>query len=111
MACESAAAVVENMFSQLDHRSKHALAMAQAAALELQHAAIGPEHLLLGILRTEGPVSDALQSLGIDLEKARAAVEAVTPRGTEVRTGRGGLPCDAAGSCSYRARRRIATPA
>jgi len=37
---------VGNPFGYFDHQSKHALAMAQAAAVELNHSSIGPEHLL-----------------------------------------------------------------
>jgi ATP-dependent Clp protease ATP-binding subunit ClpA len=66
--------------------------MAQSAAVEFNHTSIGPEHLLLGILRTEGPTRNALHSLGIDLEHAQRAVEAIAPRGTDDSTGRGGLP-------------------
>ena len=79
-------------FGYFDHQSKHALAMAQGAAVELNHPSIGPEHLLLGILRTPGPASDALRSLGIDLERARGAVESIVPRGAGEAAPSRGLP-------------------
>jgi ATP-dependent Clp protease ATP-binding subunit ClpC len=55
--------------------------MAQGAAVELNHSWLGPEHLLLGILRTEGPARDALRSVDIDFDGARAALEGIAPRG------------------------------
>ncbi|MDP9206248.1 MAG: hypothetical protein M3P12_12495 [Gemmatimonadota bacterium] len=79
-------------FGYFDHQSKHALAMAQGAAVELNHPSIGPEHLLLGILRTPGPASDALRSLGIDLEHARDAIESFVPRGAGEAAPPRGLP-------------------
>jgi ATP-dependent Clp protease ATP-binding subunit ClpC len=79
------------MFDYFDHQSKHALAMAQAEAVALGHPAIGAEHLLLGILRTEGPARDALRSVGVDLDRARVALEAVSPRGPGELVGHGGL--------------------
>ena len=66
--------------------------MAQAAAVELNHSSIGPEHLLLGILRTPGIASGALRSLGIDLEQARDAVESIVPRGAGDAAPPRGLP-------------------
>lgn len=81
-----------NPFGYFDHHSKHVLAMAQAEALDLDHSSIGPEHLLLGILRTPGHASAALGSFGIDLENTRGAVEAIAPRGAEKTASTGGLP-------------------
>lgn len=65
--------------------------MAQAAAVELNHSSIGPEHLLLGIMRTPGIASGALLSLGIDLEQARDAIEEIVPRGAGDAAPRRGL--------------------
>src|SRR5688500_10398161 len=66
--------------------------MAQGEAVDLNHASIGPEHLLLGILRTPGPGADALRSLGIELELARDAVESIVPRGASGAAPPRGLP-------------------
>jgi ATP-dependent Clp protease ATP-binding subunit ClpC len=79
------------VFNYFDRQSKHALAMAQAEAVALGHPAIGAEHLLLGILRAEGPACDALRSVGVDLERSRNALEAVSPRGPGNLLGHGGL--------------------
>ena len=65
------------------HQTKHVLAMAQAAAVGLNHSGIGAEHLLLGILATECAARSALQSMSIDAERARVAVQAFVPPGDE----------------------------
>jgi ATP-dependent Clp protease ATP-binding subunit ClpC len=65
------------------HETKHALAMAQAAAVGLNHSGIGAEHLLLGILATECAAQSALQSMSIDAERARVAMQAFVPLGDE----------------------------
>jgi len=65
------------------HQTKHALAMAQAAAVGLNHGGLGAEHLLLGILATECAARSALQSMSVDAERARVAVQAFVPRGDE----------------------------
>src|SRR2546430_48159 len=69
-------------------RAKRVLALAQDEVRELGEDAIGPEHLLLGVLcagagdrKGSGSVGDALNSLGLDLAKARDAVEALSGRG------------------------------
>ena len=75
-------------FDMYDDRAKRVLALAQAEAMSLHHDALGPEHLLLGVLcagagdrpgsRSTG---DVLNSLGLDVVRARQALEAVSGRG------------------------------
>ena len=55
----------------LSHSCKRALTFAAEEAERLAHAHIGTEHLLLGVLREDGPEARALRSLGIELEAAR----------------------------------------
>lgn len=70
-------------------RAKRVLALAQDEAFrEFHHDAIGPEHLLLALIRAgtgdregSGSVGDALNSLGLDLTKARNALGALSGRG------------------------------
>jgi ATP-dependent Clp protease ATP-binding subunit ClpA len=47
----------------------------------LQHHYIGPEHLLLGLLRQDTAAARLLRAHGIDLESARAAAERLVARG------------------------------
>jgi ATP-dependent Clp protease ATP-binding subunit ClpA len=66
-----------------DDRAKRVLALAQDEAWRVfHHRLISPEHLLLGVLRgCEGSLGAALDSLGLDLVKARNALEALSGRG------------------------------
>jgi ATP-dependent Clp protease ATP-binding subunit ClpC len=67
--------------SRFNHETKHALAMAQAAAVGLNHGGLGAEHLLLGILSTECAARSALRSMSVDGEHALLTVQDLVPRG------------------------------
>jgi ATP-dependent Clp protease ATP-binding subunit ClpC len=74
--------------SLYDDRAKRVLALAQDEAWRFHHPAIGPEHLLLAVIRAgtgdrpgSGSVGDALNSLGLSLSKTRGALEALRGRG------------------------------
>jgi ATP-dependent Clp protease ATP-binding subunit ClpA len=71
-------------FSRFNERAKRVLALAQAEAMGLKHNYIGTEHLLLGLL-SEGDnlAAQVLTSLGVDLAKARTAVEFIIGVGAE----------------------------
>jgi ATP-dependent Clp protease ATP-binding subunit ClpA len=63
-------------FDRFNDRAKRVLALAQDEAIQLKHNYIGAEHILLGLLREgESVAARALDSLGIELSKARTAVE------------------------------------
>jgi ATP-dependent Clp protease ATP-binding subunit ClpC len=70
-----------------DDYAKRVLALAQDEAWRVfHHTAIGPEHLLLGVLRAgagdrEGWIVPVLNSLGLDVVQARNALEALRGRG------------------------------
>ena len=53
--------------------ARGALRLAQAAAGELGHSYVGSEHLLLGILQTEGPARCCRQEQAVTPEKLRLA--------------------------------------
>jgi ATP-dependent Clp protease ATP-binding subunit ClpA len=55
--------------------SKKALELALREAISLGHNYIGTEHLLLGMLRGEGPAHDVLIARGVRLDVARVIVE------------------------------------
>lgn len=66
----------------LTERSRRVLAFAQEEARRLNHNYIGTEHLLLGLVReNEGVAAGVLQSMGVDTEKTRVAVEFIIGRG------------------------------
>ena len=68
----------------LTERSRRAVVLARDEARRLGHDRVGPEHLLLGVLREGRNVAaQSLVSLGITLDRAREVVESVVDRGGE----------------------------
>src|SRR5262245_63464831 len=60
---------------QADGRAKSTIEHAMAEARSLKHEVVGPEHLLLGLLREhDGVAARVLMGLGVTLEAARAEV-------------------------------------
>jgi excisionase family DNA binding protein len=69
-------------------RARRVLNLAQEEALRLNHNYMGTEHLLLGLVREgEGVAAKVLSHLGVELEQARGAVEAVIGHGDHPVTG------------------------
>src|SRR5256886_8854405 len=69
-------------FDRFNDRAKRVLALAQDEAIRFNHNYIGVEHLLLGLVREgEGVAARVLESLGVELSKARTAVEFIVGRG------------------------------
>ena len=69
-------------FDRFNDRAKRVLALAQDEAIRFNHNYMGPEHLLLGLIREgEGVAARALDGLGVELSKARVAVESMIGRG------------------------------
>src|SRR5712691_4969110 len=69
-------------FDRFNDRAKRVLALAQDEAIRFNHNYIGTEHLLLGLVREgEGVAARVLDSLGVELSKARTAVEFIVGRG------------------------------
>ncbi|HEY1221824.1 MAG: Clp protease N-terminal domain-containing protein [Bryobacteraceae bacterium] len=56
----------------LDHAARRALPYAAEESERLQHKFIDGRHLLLGLLRENGPEAKCLQAHGIELERVRA---------------------------------------
>lgn len=66
------------MFRRFTQRARNAVIHAQEEARDLNHPAVGTEHILLGLLREgEGVGARALLNLGIDLDKVRDEVKRV----------------------------------
>jgi len=67
------------VFERFTDRARRALVLAQEEARELDHAFIGPEHILLGLLHEgDGVAARALGSLGITIEGVRERVRGAT---------------------------------
>jgi ATP-dependent Clp protease ATP-binding subunit ClpC len=62
----------------LSHPCKRVLTYAAEEAERLGHRHIGPEHLLLGVLRENGPEAQTLLGLGIELAATREAFSGST---------------------------------
>jgi len=78
-----------NKFDRFTKRARETLTYAQEEALRLGHTHIGTEHLLLGLLREgEGVAAKVLGDLGLNLSRARDAVERYTGRGNRTPGGR-----------------------
>ncbi|HEX6555479.1 MAG TPA: Clp protease N-terminal domain-containing protein [Ktedonobacteraceae bacterium] len=79
-------------FDKFTERARKVMQLAQEEAQRLQHNYIGTEHLLLGLLREgEGVAGNVLRRLGVDLERARQAVEGIVGRGDHLVSGEIGL--------------------
>jgi ATP-dependent Clp protease ATP-binding subunit ClpA len=71
-------------FDRFNDRAKRVLALARDEAIRLKHNYIGTEHLLLGVLCDDQHVAArVLESLGVELSKARTAVEFIIGVGSE----------------------------
>ena len=69
-------------FDRFNDRAKRVLALAQDEAIRFNHNYIGPEHLLLGLVREgEGTAARVLNSLNVGLSTIRTKVEAMIGRG------------------------------
>ncbi|MGI9059432.1 MAG: Clp protease N-terminal domain-containing protein [Ktedonobacteraceae bacterium] len=69
-------------FDKFTERARKVLQYAQEEAQRFQHNYIGTEHLLLGLLRVEDSVAaKVLANLGVEILKARGAVEFIIGRG------------------------------
>src|ERR671923_1479240 len=79
-------------FDKFTERARRVLTLALEESLRFQHNYIGTEHLLLGLIREgEGVAAQALAHLGVELNKARSAVEFIIGRGNRAVMGEIGL--------------------
>lgn len=63
-------------------RARHVFALAEEEARGFNHARMGTEHLLLGLMReSDGLAARALTNMGVRLAKVRSTVEYILGRG------------------------------
>lgn len=72
------------MFYQRTDRSKQALAHARQEAKAWNHVYLGCEHILMGLLKTEGVAASALHGLDIDETKARTVMAELLKPGESI---------------------------
>jgi ATP-dependent Clp protease ATP-binding subunit ClpA len=72
------------MFERFTDEARRVVVIAQEEARGLDHAQIGTEHLLLGLVHDEGSeVTGVLVELGVDVKALEHAVHAVVGRGVD----------------------------
>ena len=70
------------MFERFSPPARQVLVVAQEEARSLGHPAVGPEHVLLGLLRSEGGVaSNALGSIGLVPDAVRTRIVELVGQG------------------------------
>jgi len=70
------------MFERFTERARKILALAQDEAKRLNHDYLGPEHILLGLIREgEGVAVEVLRNFDIDLESLKLDIEKEIPPG------------------------------
>jgi hypothetical protein len=76
------------VFERFTERARQVVVLAQEEARTLSHNYIGTEHILLGLLREDqGIAAQALESLGVTVERVRAQVVRIVGAGEELTTG------------------------
>ena len=79
-------------FDRFNDEAKQTLRLAHEEAQRFNHNYIGTEHLLLGLVRQETSLAaQVLQSLGVELNKVRGAVEFIIGRGDRLVLGEIGM--------------------
>jgi Clp amino terminal domain, pathogenicity island component len=82
----------QDRFDKFTERARKVLSLAQEEAQRFNHNYIGTEHLLLGLVREgDGVAAKVLNSLGVELNKIRSAVEFIIGRGDRIVLGDIGL--------------------
>ncbi len=72
------------MFERFTDRARKVILLAKEEAKKLNHDHVGPEHILLGLIREgEGVAAVALQELGLDLNTIRLSVEKMAKPGPD----------------------------
>jgi len=80
------------MFERFTDRARKAMALANQEARRFNHEYIGPEHILLGLIReASGVGANVLKNLDVDLRKVRLEVEKLIMIGPDMVT-MGNLP-------------------
>jgi ATP-dependent Clp protease ATP-binding subunit ClpC len=76
------------MFERFTDRARRVVVLAQQEARMLNHNYIGTEHILLGLIHEgQGVAAQALEGLGISLDRVRSQVEAIVGRGQGAQAG------------------------
>ena len=77
------------MYERFTDRARKVMQLANQEAQRFNHACIGTEHVLLGLIKEGwGVGAQVLKRLGIDLSKTRIEIERLMPQGTGITDGK-----------------------
>jgi ATP-dependent Clp protease ATP-binding subunit ClpA len=62
------------MFERFTDRARRVIVLAQEEARTLDHDSIRPEHMVLGLIQSEGVAAIAMREAGVDLDRVRERV-------------------------------------
>src|SRR5262249_55064682 len=72
------------VYEKFSGRARKVMQLAHQEVQRLNHAAVGTEHILLGLVKVrEGAAAVALNNLGVDLRMLRSEVEKLNPRNND----------------------------
>jgi ATP-dependent Clp protease ATP-binding subunit ClpC len=74
---------MESIFSRFTERARQAILLAQEEAQRRNHAYLGTEHLMLGLLKCGGFGITTLQNMGLTIDGVRTEIERHMPRFTD----------------------------
>jgi ATP-dependent Clp protease ATP-binding subunit ClpC len=69
-------------------RARHVLSLAKDSAVEMGHAFIGTEHVLIGLLEEGGATGQALSDLGLEVDRVKTLVQRMSRSATRPPSGR-----------------------
>lgn len=76
------------MFERFTDKARRVVVLAQEEARMLNHAYIGTEHILLGLIHEgEGAAAQALKGFGISLEDVRQEIQTIIGQGQQATSG------------------------
>ena len=79
---------MSNKMERFTQRARHVLSLAKENAEEMDHAYIGTEHVLIGLLDEGGTASQVLHELGLDSERVKVLVKRMSRSASRRPSGR-----------------------
>ena len=79
---------MSSKMERFTQRARHVLSLAQESAEAMNHAYIGTEHLLLGLIEEGGAAGQVLVELGLDIKRVRTLIERMSHAATRRPFGR-----------------------
>jgi ATP-dependent Clp protease ATP-binding subunit ClpC len=79
---------VGNKMERFTQRARHVLSLAKENAEEMNHAYIGTEHVLIGLLEEGGTTGQVMRELGLDSERVKTLVRRMSRSATRRPSGR-----------------------